>query len=175
MIVAGIGVVEVGIEAQVGPAALLLEGDQLLDGRAGDDHERHALVEVGGDPGHRVEQVRAHGAGALALRPEHEAVGAQGRLVAEQVGEADRAFLALEPVVAGDLAAGRQGAALGGDALQMATQLVLLLEQGGAGGAVLGALIGEADRAVVGELGGGDQGRGLGVHGASRAACGVGA
>jgi len=46
-IVAGIGAVEVGVEAEVLPAAFALPGDQPLDRRPRDHRERDALADIG--------------------------------------------------------------------------------------------------------------------------------
>jgi len=75
----------------------------------------------------------------------------------EQPGEIDRAVLALEPIIADHLAARRQRPALGGDTFQVAAQLDLLGEKRRARRPVLGALIGESDRAAAGEFVGGNK------------------
>jgi len=71
-------------------------------------------------PSQAAQQVGAHGARALALGPEHVAVDGERLFVVEQFGEIGGAGLALEAVVADHRAAGRQGAALDGDALDVA-------------------------------------------------------
>ncbi len=154
-IVAGVVAVQVGVEPQVPPAALLLEGQQLVERRAGHHGQRHALVQVRGVAVQRSQQRRAHRTGPLALRAEHVAVDAEGLLVAEQAGEIDGPLLALEPVVACYLPARRQGAALLGHAFEMAAQLQFLGQQRRAGGAVFRALVGKPNRAARGEFGGG--------------------
>src|SRR6185437_6669995 len=64
---AGVVALRVGVESKVLPAALLFEGEQALDGRAGDDAEGDELRDVarGAVPG--GEQRGADGAGAIAL------------------------------------------------------------------------------------------------------------
>ena len=104
-----------------------------------------------------AQEIGAHRTGPLALRPEHVAVDRERLLVAEQPGEIGRAVLALETVVADHRAAGRQRPPLGGDALDMTAQLDLLGEQRGAGGAILGAFVGDSHRVDAGEFGGGFQ------------------
>ena len=83
------------------PAALLLERDEPLDRRARHDCERDALLDVRRLAVPGGEQRRAHGAGPLALRPEHVAVDDELLLVAEQPGEIGRAVLAIEAVFLG--------------------------------------------------------------------------
>jgi len=163
-IIARIGAVEIAIEAKVAPAALLFPGDQALEWRARDDGERDPLADVGRIALPCAQCIGAHRARTRALGPEHVAIDAEGLLVAEQPGEIGRAVFAFKAVVADHRAARRQRAALGGDALDMATQFDLLGEQRGAGGAIFGAFIGDSDRVDASELGGGLQGLGL-VHG----------
>jgi hypothetical protein len=69
----------------------------------------------------------------------------EGLLVAEQVGEADRAFLALEAIILRDLTARRQLPALLGDALEMAAKLDLFGQQRVARLPIFVALIGKMD------------------------------
>ena len=144
VIVPRIGAVEIAVEAKVAPAALLFPGDQALDRRARDDGERDPLADVGRIALPCAQRIGAHRARTRALRPEHVAVDAEGLLVAEQPGEIGRAVFAFEAVVADHRAARRQRAPLGGDALDMTTQFDLLGEQRGAGGAILGAFIGDS-------------------------------
>ncbi len=163
-IIARIGAVEIAEEAKVAPAALTSPRDQALDRRARDDRKRDPLADVGRIALPRAQRVGAHRAGAGALGPEHVAVDCEGLLVAEQTGEIDRAVFALEAVVADHRAAGRQRPPLGGHALDMTAQRDLLREKGGAGGAILGAFVGDSDRVDTGEFGGGLQGADF-VHG----------
>src|SRR5438552_7393430 len=88
--------------------------------------------------------MRAAGTGLLAVRPEHEAVDRQRVFSGvEQLGQLDRAALALEAIILRDGAAGRQGAAPRGDTLDPAAQGHLLLEQGISRLAVAGAFAGK--------------------------------
>src|SRR6185312_11332093 len=120
----------VGIQLEIPPAALLLEGYEPLDGRARDDSQCNTLLDIAclSVPG--TQQRRAHWARTGALRSEHVAVDQQSLLAAEQVGEADRPGLALEPVVLDDLATWRQGPALLGYAFKVTSQLDLFDQQG---------------------------------------------
>jgi hypothetical protein len=87
-----------------------------------------------------------------ALRPENVAIDGEGLLVAEQPGEVARAVFALEAIIAGHRAARRQRPALRRDALDMTAQFNLLGEQRGAGGAILGAFVGDSHRVNASEL-----------------------
>ena len=142
-VVAGVVAAGVGIELQVPPAALLLERNEPLDRRARDHREGDTLPDVACFAIPRAHQRRAHRAGAIALRPVHVAVEDERLLVAEQVGEADLAVLALEAVVAGDLAARRQLAALLGHPFDLPAKLDLLGQQRIARLPVVVALIGK--------------------------------
>ena len=122
---AGEGAVEVGDEGEVAEAAFLLEGEEALDGGAGDDREGDAVRDAGRGAVPGGEERGADGAGCLALGAEHEAVDREGRFVGEEIGEVDGAVLAEEGVVCGDFAAGREGATEGGDALDVAAELDL--------------------------------------------------
>ncbi|MEY2159351.1 MULTISPECIES: hypothetical protein [unclassified Rhodanobacter] len=80
-------------------------------------------------------------------------------------------MFALEAVVARHLAAGRQRAALLGDALDVPAQLDFLGEQGLARAAVGVAFVGETQGVAPGQLGGGNEDRGTSVdvgHGGLR-------
>jgi hypothetical protein len=90
-----------------------------------------------------VEEMRAAGAWPFALGSEHEAVDRERVLAVEQLGQAHRPVGTFEAVVVWHHAARRQGAALGGNALDLAAQRNLLLQQGVAHAPVLGALVGE--------------------------------
>src|SRR6185369_14656395 len=115
-VITRIGTVEVAIEAQVLPAALALPGNQPFDRGARDHNERDALADIGCIAFPGAEQVGAHRARSLALRPEHVAVDRKRLFVVEQSGDIGRSVLALEAIVAHYLATGRQRPPLRGDA-----------------------------------------------------------
>lgn len=139
------------------PAALALKRHQPLDRRAGDHDEGDALSNVARLAVPGAHQRGAHGAGALPLRAVHLAVGDERRFVAEELGEANGSVLTDEAMVAGHLAPGRQRSALPGHPLDVPAELDLLGQQCRARGAVLGTLVGEADRARLRRLGCGRQ------------------
>jgi hypothetical protein len=122
------------------------------------------LADVGGVALPGVQEIGAHGAGALALGTEHVAVDGKRLLVAEQPGDIGLTVLTLETVVAAHIAAGRQGAALGSDALDVAPQLDLLGEECRSGGAVLGAFVGDPNGVVARQRHGRGQGLDFAVH-----------
>jgi hypothetical protein len=74
-------------------------------------------------------------------------------VLAEQVGQAELAALLVEEAVIPGDGAGRQRAALLGDALDLPAERDLLGEQGGAGVAVVGAFAGPAHLARRCQLG----------------------
>src|SRR6202790_4358106 len=148
------------------PAALALESEKPLDRRARHHRQRDALLNVGhlAVPGRQ--QRRAHRARPLALRAEHVVVDHERIFVAEQIGKGGGPGFADKSVILLDLAAGRQFAALLGDALDMAAKLDLLRQQRLAGAAIFGALIGKTNVAGTRQLGGGFQGgTGMGLNG----------
>ena len=163
-IVARIGAVEIAVEAEVAPAALLFPGDQALDRRARDDGERDLLRDVGRIALPGAEDIGAHRAGVRPLRPEHVGVNGKGLLVAEQSGEIRRAILTLKAIVADDRTARRQRPALRRDALDMTAQFDLLGEQRPARGAILSAFVGDSHRVVAGELSRRFESLGLVIH-----------
>jgi len=96
-----------------------------------------------GVPFKPVDDRGAHRTGPLHLRAEHEAVGDERVPFAEKLRQPDLAFDAVENVVLGGLAARRQLAALRRDALDLAPQLELALQEPVARGAISGTLVGE--------------------------------
>jgi hypothetical protein len=156
--------VDVGIEWQVLPASLHLEGDLPLDGRKADDGEGDPLADVVGVAVHAAQERGAHGARALALGAVHPVVDeqrvliAKERLEADGIGTSHAASFTDELIVALHLAARRQGATLGGDARDMAVELDLLDQQGLAGLAVFGTLVRLAGAVFLSDRSGGLQG-----------------
>ena len=94
----------------------------------------------------RIQDGRAIRTGTIHLRPEHEAVGDQGRLAREQFRQAHRMsiFPFLEHIVFRNLTARRQAATQLRRGLDLPAQRNLRFQQNVAGTAVLGAFVGEA-------------------------------
>jgi hypothetical protein len=63
-------------------------------------------------------------------------------VLAEQIGQFDGLAVFVDEIIVRRCAAGRQGAALFGDAFDVAPQFDLFCQQGGAGPAVFGAVVG---------------------------------
>jgi len=153
--VAGVVARDVAVDRQVRHPELPLGLDQSREGGAGGEGDSHVGLDRRDAQGERLHEARAHGAGVLALGPEHIAVDPERVVSAEEVGQGDLALLALEAVVLGQQRSGRERAALGGDALGQAAQLVFADEQALARGAVVIGLAELADRVAGGERLGG--------------------
>src|SRR4029077_16646751 len=99
------------------------------------------------------ERVRAHGARAIALRPEHVAVDGERLLVFEQSSEVDNAFFAFEAIVANERSTGRQRTSLSREAFDVAAEFDLFRQQCGTSRAIFRALVWEVHRVEPGEFG----------------------
>ena len=152
MDVAAIIVADRLVEFEVPPAALAGEGELARDRRAADDGERDPLLDVGRGNVERADERGAHRAGPLALGPVHPEIGEQRVVPAEQVDEADLVALLVEEAIILRDRTRRQRAALRGDALDLAAQLDLLGEQGGARLAIVRALARPAGGAGFGQF-----------------------
>ena len=90
------------------PAPIAFERCQAFDRRAGDEHERDALFDVPRLAFLGGKERGAHWARWLALPPEHQSVGRERVVTAEQIRKADGTLFTHKAVLFSDRAAGRQ-------------------------------------------------------------------
>ena len=142
-------------EIQVSPAALLGEGELTLDGAAAEDLQRHPLGDIRAVAVQPAEQVGAHRARALPLRPVHPEVGDQGLLVAEEVAQRELGAGGVpEAIGLGDHRALGQAHALLGQVGHGPAELDLLLQEVTPRRAISVTFAGEERLGERGEFGG---------------------